>query len=321
VALHEEFKKTNSLQKQQIISLERESSIMTQNCPSCYDPTSPTPIWEGKSTGKIIKIGEIETYIAQAATNENQKSKRVILFLTEGHSIYFINAQLLADSFASYLNCDVIMPDQFSAQERVPQGFIPHFPEGGSIVKPDVGEMGSDTEGGSAEGKAVLPPPFFKSKFTPETLEKWKKGYEPEFTDPIIEKVVQYIYSTYGNKVNIGGVGYCFGGRYIIRLMGSGVIDVGVVNHPSFFTMEEVGKLGMGKELALYAAERDNILPAEKRREMEDLLTRNGVTWMSTVFSGTEHGFSVRGDLNVKEVRLAKEKAFKGAIQWFNDWL
>ncbi len=28
-----------------------------------------------------------------------------------------------------------------------------------------------------------------------------------------------------------------------MRLMGSGVIDVGVVNHPSFYTLDEVAKL------------------------------------------------------------------------------
>ena len=85
-----------------------------------------------------------------------------------------------------------------------------------------------------------------------------------------------------------------------MRLMGSGVIDVGVVNHPSFFTMAEVEKLGREKKLAIYAAETDDILPAEKRRATEDILINKGVTWTSTVFSGTEHGFSVRGDLSVK---------------------
>ena len=50
---------------------------------------------------------------------------------------------------------------------------------------------------------------------------------------------MQYIRKTYGEDVKIGGVGYCFGGRFIMRLMGSGVIDVGVVNHPSFYTLDE----------------------------------------------------------------------------------
>ena len=103
--------------------------------------------------------------------------------------------------------------------------------------------------------------------------------------------------------------------------MGSGIIDVGAINHPSFFTMEEVSLLAKGKRLAIYAAETDDILPPEKRREMEDVLTKIGATWMSAVYSGTNHGFSVRGDLTVKEVRLAKESAFRGAVSWFKDWL
>jgi hypothetical protein len=50
-------------------------------------------------------------------------------------------------------------------------------------------------------------------------------------------------------------------------------------------------------------------------------LTKIGVIWMSSVFSGTEHGVAVRGDLDKKEVRFAKEKAFMGAIEWFEEWL
>lgn len=163
-------------------------------------------------------------------------------------------------------------------------------------------------------------PPWWKEEAEGE-FEKWKLRHEPEVTDPILSKIVSWIRSTYGSEVKIGGTGYCFGGRYIMRLMGVGVIDVGVVNHPSFFTMDEVAKLGEGKRLAIFAAETDDILPKEKRRDTEDVLERTGATWVSTVFSGTGHGFSVRGDLSVKEVRAAKESAFRGAVQWFQEWL
>jgi dienelactone hydrolase len=91
-----------------------------------------------------------------------------------------------------------------------------------------------------------------------------------------------------------------------MRLMGAGVISAGVVNHLSFYTMDEVGLLGEGQRLTIFAAEKDDILPTEKRRETEDVLKKTGATWTSTVFSGTEHGFGVRGDLSIKEVRLAK---------------
>ncbi|KAH8594416.1 hypothetical protein B0O99DRAFT_672863 [Bisporella sp. PMI_857] len=291
---------------------------------SCCDPSSPSPIWTGQSTGTVINIGDIETYIAQpqqlSTTNLNSeqdvlpantnKCKRVILHLTEGHSIYFLNAQLLADSFSSHLNCPVIMPDLFAGKERVPKNQTPHFPPGKQSTPP----------GPHAE-EAPPPPPYFLKESSEAEFEAWKASVEPGVTDPIIGRVVRWIRETYGAGVGIAGVGYCFGGRYVVRLMGADVIDVGVVNHPSFFTMEEVSKLGEGKRLAVFAAERDEILPKEKRRRMEDLLEERGATWVSTVFGGTEHGFAVRGDLEVKEVRMAKESAFMGAVKWFREWL
>ncbi len=283
----------------------------------CCDPTSPSPIWQGESTGEIIAIDGIETYIAKPRDNEHprapekQGGKRVLLHLTEGHSIYFLNAQLLADSFATRLGCDVVMPDQFRGELRVPTtAGSPHFPRGKAAVAPPVA------------GSNDIPPPYSKGQAqTREEFELWKSATGPPVTDPLLETIVRYLHKTYGEDVRIAGIGYCFGGRYIMRLMGSGVIDVGVVNHPSFYTLDEAAKLGSGKRLAIYAAETDDIHTPEIRRATEDVLTKSGATWMSTVFSGTEHGFAVRGDLDVKAVRLAKERAFKGAVEWFDDWL
>src|ERR1700733_726015 len=85
----------------------RISYIMAEKLHPCCNPNSSSPIWEGTSTGKIITIDGIETYIAHPrktddhiSSADKQYGKRVLLHLTEGHSIYFINAQLLADSFA-----------------------------------------------------------------------------------------------------------------------------------------------------------------------------------------------------------------------------
>ncbi len=110
----------------------------------CCDPTSPRAIWEGTPAGKIIGIDGIETYIARpemldgrskvkpSTLNQEspnrQRFNRVILFLTEGHGIYLPNAQLLADSFASRLCCDVIMPNQFIGQARLDKDQKPFLP-------------------------------------------------------------------------------------------------------------------------------------------------------------------------------------------------
>jgi len=312
----------------------------------CCDPSSPSAIWEGTPNGKIIEIDGIEAYISQPETrtselppsdsqSSNKQQNRVILFLTEGHGIYLPNAQLLADSFSSHLGFDVIIPDQFAGQARLPKNIVPHFPTGKEAI-PETVPWTEDKNDPNYELRGLAVPlkenaensdayPFKKPPWWaeegPQEFEAWKKRHEPPATDPILARVVDYIHNQYGKDARIGGVGYCFGGRYVIRLMGSGIIDVGAINHPSFFTMEEVSLLAKGKRLAIYAAETDDILPPEKRREMEDVLTKIGATWMSAVYSGTNHGFSVRGDLTVKEVRLAKESAFRGAVSWFKDWL
>lgn len=312
---------------------------MASKVTACCDPSSPSVIWEGSPAGKFINIdSNIETYVTspRASTTSNQpdgssEPKRIILFLTEGHGPHLPNAQLLADSFAKQLDCTILMPDQFAGQPRqpLPRGYIPPRSSDTTIPwtedksDPNYGNRGLRVPSSdSSDAFLFVKPPWWNERGEGHLyFEEWLKRHEPDVSDPILKRVVKYICTTYGPEVKIGGVGYCFGGRYIMRLMGEGVIDVGVVNHPSFFTMNEVAAVGPEKRLAVFAAEIDGILPTEKRRAMEDILMRERTTWQSTVYGGTRHGFSVRGDLTVKEVRMAKEAAFKGAVEWFKEWL
>ena len=86
--------------------------------------------------------------------------------------------------------------------------------------------------------------------------------------------------------------GYCFGARFIIRLLAQRSLSAAVINHPSFHTSDELNALNdTTGPLAFYAAETDEIFTEARRREMEDSLKANGARWMGTVFSGVEHGF------------------------------
>lgn len=187
--------------------------------------------------------------------------------------------------------------------------------------------------------------------------------HHPGTVDPMLKKVLAWMQRPVdhadgglGGVKRVGAIGYCFGGRYVMRLLAEGKIDAGVVNHPSFFTLDEVSALGRpsgGKEeggeaggkvkvwkpLAIFAAEEDDILPEEKRRATEDRLKKGGVTWMCTTYAGTLHGFryvppqrpsssrekvtksSVRGDLNDPVVKFARDSALDGAVRWFNEYL
>lgn len=310
--------------------------MTTATANACCDATSPVPTWPGVPKGVIINIGDIEAYLALPSTETSSQAdppRRVLLFLTEVHGIYLPNAQLLVDAFAAQLGIPVLMPDQFSGVNRLPKDLVtpasptqtkmpwildvddPNFENRGLALPSRINTENSDA------WPFAKPPDWNTTGRGNVEFAKWIARHGPDVSDPILDRVIRHIHQTYGPNIEIGAVGYCFGGRYVLRLMGSGAIDVGVVNHPSFFTMEEVASLKAGKRLAIFAAERDDMMPKEQRREVEDVLSTNDVTWMSTVFGGTEHGFAVRGDLGVQAVRTAKERAFEGAVSWFRTWL
>ncbi|KAI9848437.1 MAG: hypothetical protein M1837_000232 [Sclerophora amabilis] len=155
-------------------------------------------------------------------------------------------------------------------------------------------------------------------------LMKWLSGppgHEPERVQPVVESVIKVLRTEMGVE-RLGGVGYCFGGKYVIlNLKGPSALDVGFIAHPSFVESSEVRAIA--GPLSIAAAETDTIFPAEKRRETEDILAGAEVQQphQMTLYGGVEHGFAVRGDVAKKEVRFAKESAFHQAVRWFDEFL
>lgn len=70
------------------------------------------------------------------------------------------------------------------------------------------------------------------------SIDMWLARHTPENTMPIIEKVLAAVKEEYGDKkytVSLGTyvVGYCFGGKYAIRLAATDYIIAGCVAHGS----------------------------------------------------------------------------------------
>jgi len=98
-----------------------------------------------------------------------------------------------------------------------------------------------------------------------------------------------------------------------------GHIDVGYSAHPSF--VEDAELEAIKGPFAISAAETDSIFPSEKRHRSEEILKQTGQPYQINLYSGVEHGFAVRGDLNNRVVVYAKESAFLQAVQWFEEHL
>lgn len=140
----------------------------------------------------------------------------------------------------------------------------------------------------------------------------------PASVDPLYAAVLAHLRAQ--GTARIGGVGYCFGAKYVCRFLAAGAgLDAGFIAHPSFVDADEVR--GVSGPLSIAAATRDEIFPAEKRRLTEEILLAGEVPWQMTLYSHVEHGFATKGDLASERGRWAKERAFAQAVEWLDEFV
>ena len=176
-------------------------------------------------------------------------------------------------------------------------------------------------------------------------LRAWLSGkltgqaHGPEQVEPVTGALVKHMRAAGCRKV--GGIGYCFGAKYVVRHMGMhGDIDAGFLAHPTQVEESELEQIKGPLSIAaacmfrLSAAgvsfasavdricvDPDAFFPPEKRHKSEEILQRIGVPYQINLYSHIEHGFSVRGDISKKPIKFAKEQAFLQAVQWFDEYL
>ncbi|KAH0613838.1 uncharacterized protein H6S33_005724 [Morchella sextelata] len=198
---------------------------------------------------------------------------------------------LLTDVMGIYINPQLIA-DQFAAN-----GYL--------VVMPDI--LDND------------PIPLPENRPEGFSLQAWleKPSHQPEFVQPIVDKVLAEMKKQFNPK-KIGAVGYCFGAKYVTRLL-DGRIDAGYNAHPSFVTIEEVAAIK--KPLSIAAAQTDSIFTTELRHQSEAKLIEIGATFQINLYGGVEHGFAARGDMKNPIHKFAKEQAFMQAVAWFNEYL
>jgi dienelactone hydrolase len=81
-------------------------------------------------------------------------------------------------------------------------------------------------------------------------LTGWLTKHGPEEIDRIIGETMEYMRGELGVQ-RIGGLGYCFGGKYVPRWMtGESKVNLGFIAHPSSLTEEEIEGVEGGLSIA-----------------------------------------------------------------------
>ncbi|KAK4667947.1 uncharacterized protein QC764_703300 [Podospora pseudoanserina] len=227
----------------------------------------------GEPAGKEIKIANnLTVYISPPPKSPRTKprSQSAILLLTDVFGLNLLQNKLLADSFAR-AGYLTLVPDLFA----------------GSPAPSDINDPAS----------ANFSIPAFLA------------AHQPPVTDPIIASAISHLRGSL-NISSIAAAGYCFGGRYALRVVNPspGGADVAFAAHPSLLTDEEIS--GVEKPVSVAAADRDELLTAARRAEVEGLLLGAGGRYQVGVYGGTPHGFAVRANYSVESERFGKEGAF-----------
>ncbi|PSN68667.1 dienelactone hydrolase family protein [Corynespora cassiicola Philippines] len=200
------------------------------------------------------------------------------------HDIFgwtFNNARLLADHFAKEANATVYLPDFF----------------GGEVVGEDV----LDDE----EKRKAFDLPGFLARNSKDA--RWDS----------IKASAKELKSQYPK---VAAMGYCYGGWGIVRLGADPtLIDAVATAHPSLVEKSEFDAVKV--PIQLLAPENDHTYSPEMKEYSIKTLTDNKVPFEYIYFPGLTHGFATRGDQTDKVQKDGLEKAKRGAVNFFNEYL
>ena len=148
-------------------------------------------------------------------------------------------------------------------------------------------------------------------------FDAWVANHPPELTTKICADFFKQFKIDHPNTEFLSGIGYCFGAKYLSHYLTSTnpLIDVGAFAHPSFVSDEELEAIN--KPLIISCAENDDIFSKDLRFKSEEILKKNKIHYQLDLYSNTNHGFAVRGDLNDPLVKYAAEKALIDQVYWF----
>ncbi|TFK69288.1 chlorocatechol-degradation protein [Pluteus cervinus] len=148
----------------------------------------------------------------------------------------------------------------------------------------------------------------------------WFARHPAETARPYLDSVISAL-KKQGIK-ELGGTGYCYGGRMVFDLAFANAIQVAVASHPSLLqNPTDLNRyLNESKApLLINSAEFDTSFTPEFQTKADELLGGGKFPpgYLRTFWPGCSHGFAVRGDLSDPLVKAGQEGAFKAAVDWF----
>ncbi|KAL2556819.1 alpha/beta-hydrolase superfamily protein [Forsythia ovata] len=164
----------------------------------------------------------------------------------------------------------------------------------------------------------VVPDFFYGDPYSPANTEKplgvWKGLHEP---DKAFEDAKPVLVALRSKGISaIGAAGFCYGAKVVVELAKCGLIQAGVLLHPTFVTMDDIKEVMA--PMAVLGAEVDKISPPELVKQFEEILSsKPEVDGFVKIFPGVAHGWSVRYRMGDEMAVKCAEEAHQDMLNWF----
>ncbi|XP_028761187.1 endo-1,3;1,4-beta-D-glucanase-like isoform X2 [Neltuma alba] len=171
----------------------------------------------------------------------------------------------------------------------------------------------------AAAGYYVVVPDFFHGDpFVPEKADRplsvWIKDHAPEKGIEVAKPVIEAL------KIEgvsaIGAAGFCWGAKAVVEVARHGLLNVAVLLHPSFVTVEDIKSVEI--PITILGAELDKISPPELVKQFEQILSaKPAVPSFVKIFPQVAHGWTVRYNTEDAKAVSAAEEAHQDLLNWF----
>ncbi|KAI9443153.1 dienelactone hydrolase endo-1-3,1,4-beta-D-glucanase [Lactarius indigo] len=284
------------------------------SCPDCYKGF----VLPGEPKGSMVG----PDYFTPARGDSTQ-STRAIVLLTDVFGLALPNPRIVADHLAERVGVDVWIPDFFDGKPtfRVTD-LEPNLPDRAGVKM-------TWTSLGVVVFKVLAAVPRMIAN-------------RPSVVDLRVHAFIKKIKSEKGYE-KIGAVGYCFGGAMAARLGSTDSVNTIVIAHPASLSPAEIRDIKVPTSWLL--AEEDmsfkdkDVKTAQsifkEQEEKPDPVDYEFKIWNGKSFvlahqgsphsvrlcTGTAHGFAVRPNLQVPEVKAGYEGGLEQAVAWFKKTL
>jgi len=235
----------------------------------------------GEPKGSFERLSDIETYVTHPP--KEKANGHIVIYYPDVFG-FFTNGLLVMDSFAE-AGYTVIGIDYFKGDPIYMHRDGPKTPKEGF------------------------------------DFEAWLAKYT-DFADAHVADWVNAVKSKYGKpETKYACVGYCFGAPYVMNSISTTYTDpppcsVGAFAHPAF--LKESHFANIQRPLFLSCAETDFTFSTEQRNKAIDMLAEAKKPYHLQLFSGVEHGFALRCNLDDPYERWCKEESVRGIAEYFD---